>query len=114
MRQLDPRTAARWTLAAVAILASGSIVATSMPTPAEAQVGGYSQVTRLEIKYQVADGTVEVRFHLASGIALTQKIEGETAIDRLHEMAQVFSQEDVRLFVSAADDRVVSWTLSIP
>jgi len=114
MRQLEPRTTTRWTLVAVAVVACGWLVATSVPTPVEAQVGGYSQVTRLEIKYQVADGSVEARFHLASGIALTQKIEGETAIDRLHEMAQVFSQEDVRLFVTAEDDRVVSWTLSIP
>lgn len=84
-------------------------------TPAaSAGVGGYSQVTRLEIEYAPGDRAVEARFSLASGVALTQRFEDPEAIDHLLDAAEVFASEHSRLFVTAKDDRVVAWRLSVP
>jgi hypothetical protein len=114
MKQLVRNAASRWSLAVGAVVVCGWLAATSLTSPAEAEVGGYSQVTRLEVKIQADNGSAEARFHLASGIALTEHFGGGPAIDRLMQTAQAFSQERVRLFATVEDDKVVSWTLSIP
>lgn len=113
MQPIDRRRAAGWTLAAAALAAAGWLAALTLSPPAEAQVGGYSEVTGLEVMYQLGDGTTEARFHLASGIALSQKLE-PAAADQLLRAAGVFAEQRTRMFVTAQDDRVVAWTLSVP
>lgn len=114
MSQLARSTAARWSVAVAAIVICAWLAAVWWPSPAEAQLGGYSQVTRLEVEYRLPDGAVEARFHLASGIAVDQRIENDTAIERLHQAAQVFATGETRMFATVEKDRAVSWTLSVP
>ncbi len=85
-----------------------------LPRPAVAQLGGYAQVTRLELAYVPASDEVEARFHLASGLAVNETAISEAAAERLFQAAQVLAAGKARLFVSARNDRVVSWHLSVP
>ncbi|MDX1502320.1 MAG: hypothetical protein R3325_08140 [Thermoanaerobaculia bacterium] len=81
--------------------------------PASAQLGGSSEVTRLELQYEPSSGAVTARFHLASGIALTAPASGEAA-DRLFQAAHVLAGGNARMLVWARNDKVVSWHLSVP
>lgn len=108
------RLRAAW-ISAASAAALLAILATFWLAPAaDAAVGGYEQVTRLELRYIYDRPLLEARFHLASGLALTQRIEDKTNIDRLFAAADTFAQQKVRMFVTAEEDRVISWHLSIP
>jgi hypothetical protein len=103
-----------WTASLAALLAVGILASGWLAPRAEAQVGGYSQVTRLEVQYFPADGVLEARFHMASGIALDSRYEDDRSIDRLLQAAEVFARGGTRMFAAAKDDRIVAWRLSIP
>lgn len=85
-----------------------------LPRPAAAQLGGHAQVTRLELGYLPGSDEVEARFHLASGLAVTDRTSSEAAADRLFQAAQVLAAGKARLFASVRNDRIVSWHLSVP
>lgn len=81
--------------------------------PAVAQLGGLAQVTRLEVSYVPATGAVEGRFHLASGLVISEALESEDAAERLFQAAQLFAEDRVRMYVVARNNRVESWQLSV-
>ncbi len=104
---------AAWiTLALVALVGLGAVL--WLAPSAEAQLGGHSQVTRLEMRYTPNAGVLDARFHLASGLAVTQRIESGDEIDRLLQAAQIQAGGRARMFVSVESDRVTSWHLSVP
>ncbi len=112
------RTSKLWTKAswiALAVVALGGLAAALWLAPsAEAQLGGHSQVTRLELRYTPDSGVLDARFHLASGLAVTQRIDGGEEIDRLLRAAEIQAGGRARMFVSVESDRVKSWQLSVP
>jgi hypothetical protein len=108
------RTRRGWISIAGTVSLLGMILGLWLAPPADAQVGGYSEVTRLEAKYQPDQAILEARFHLASGIALTQRIEDGPGIDRLLSAAETFAQPRARMFVTAENDKITAWYLSIP
>ncbi len=109
-RKLSSKAA--WITSGLVLVA---LAAALWPGPsAEAQLGGYSQVTRLELRSKPAEGAFDARFHLASGVAVDQRIEGDHEIDRLLQAATALAAGKARLFASVEADRVKAWTLSVP
>jgi hypothetical protein len=81
---------------------------------ARAEVGGYSQVSRLELAY-VPDGqALRARVTLVGGQALTSEATSDRDARTLLEMAQVFSQKGTRMFVEVKNGSIVSFQVSIP
>ncbi len=106
-------TKAAWIAAALVAL-TGLAAALWLAPSAEAQLGGHSQVTRLELRYTPDAGVLDARFHLASGLAVTHQIAGGEEIDRLLQAAEIHAGGRARMFVSVESDRVKSWQLSVP
>ncbi len=100
---------------ACAVVALGGLAAVLWPAPpAEAQLGGQAQVTRLELRYTPDAAALDARFHLASGLAVTQRIEDGQEIDRLLRAVEIHAGGRARMFVTVESDRVRSWQLSVP
>lgn len=102
----------------VPAVVAGSLVAAVLlafwlSRPAAAQLGGLAQVTRLELSYDAAADTLDARFHLATGLAIRQSLESEAAAERLLQAAQLFAQDNVRMFAAVRNDRVESWQLAV-
>ncbi len=98
----------------LSIVATVGVAAAIWLPPAEAQLGGYSQVTRLELRYTLGEGALDARFHLASGLAVDQRIDDESEIGHLLQAAEIQAAGKARMFATVASDRVSAWHLSVP
>lgn len=82
--------------------------------PAEAQRGGHLQVNRLELRYTPNAGTLDVRYHLASGQAIDERFDDADAINTMLQAAGILAKGGSRMFASIEADRVAAWQLSVP
>jgi len=81
---------------------------------AEAESGGYSQVSRLEIAYVPAAQKAQARVTLATGQALMYEASTDRDQRALFDLAQAFSQKNTRMFVEIERDEIRSLQVSIP
>jgi len=111
IRKLARRS--RWILLVVAVAVIVLALVWS-PRRAEGQLGGYSEVTRLELGYVVERQALQARISLATGPSLIYEPASERDSDTLLRMAQIFGQKRTRMFVAAKDDKIKSFQISIP
>lgn len=112
-RSLKLGTRTAWMTAALVALVALAVALWPGPS-AEAQLGGYSQITRLELRSKPAEGVFDARFHLASGLAVDARIDSDREADRLLQAAAALAGGKARMFVSVESDRIKAWNLSVP
>jgi hypothetical protein len=107
-------TRSRWVAMLVPAVAALVLALVWSPRQVEGQLGGYSEVTRLELGYVVERQALQARISLATGPSLIYEPASERDSDTLLKMAQIFGQRGTRMFVSVKDDKIKSFQLSSP
>jgi hypothetical protein len=104
----------RWIVVLASVLVALALSLVWNPRQTESQIGGYSQVTRLELGYVPGRQSLQARISLASGLSVTYEAANEQDFQALLKMAQIFAQHGNRMFVVVKDDKIQSFQVSIP
>lgn len=96
-------------LAALFALIASLAVAILISDPhllAQSGRSGVVEVRVIDVATRMKDGSIVARFHLASGLAVTQEIKNNQAAEALLRMADTFSAGRTRMLVELEDGKV--------